>query len=313
MYGIVQIPNFRLYFAMMLDRYLNNLSVEVEPFALCKLDSGWRLTLPGPPVAMLHFVVEGNGWVISNSGERQRVGANWLAVIPAGLVHSLETEKAVENELVIDCTPDGPPVHRINACGSGPLEMIVGCGTLNIRYGDTFGLFDHLDNMLIVDLSSIPEVPLLYQGILAEQSNHQTAGPVLQGAMMTQILVYMFRELAKREDSTLPWLAALDHPRLAIVLDSVMSDPGAHYTVESLADMANMSRSAFAKAFHDAFDRSPMNFVNHVRLQTATRLLGSGNMPVDKVASRVGFSSRTHFSQVFKKHTGLSPAEFRQS
>jgi transcriptional regulator GlxA family with amidase domain len=92
-----------------------------------------------------------------------------------------------------------------------------------------------------------------------------------------------------------------------------MSDPGAHYTVESLADMANMSRSAFAKAFHDAFDRSPMNFVNHVRLQTATRLLGSGNMPVDKVASRVGFSSRTHFSQVFKKHTGLSPAEFRQS
>jgi hypothetical protein len=40
--------------ASILDRYLANLSVEVEPFALCMLDSGWRLTLPGPPCAMLH-------------------------------------------------------------------------------------------------------------------------------------------------------------------------------------------------------------------------------------------------------------------
>jgi hypothetical protein len=46
-----------------LDRYLANLSVEVEPFALCMLQSGWRLTLPGPPCAMLHFVVEGDGWL----------------------------------------------------------------------------------------------------------------------------------------------------------------------------------------------------------------------------------------------------------
>lgn len=30
-----------------LDRYLANLSVEVEPFALCLLETGWRLTLPG--------------------------------------------------------------------------------------------------------------------------------------------------------------------------------------------------------------------------------------------------------------------------
>ncbi len=50
----------------MLERYLRNLSIEVEPFALCKLDSGWRLALPAPPVTMLHFVVQGEGWISSN-------------------------------------------------------------------------------------------------------------------------------------------------------------------------------------------------------------------------------------------------------
>ena len=72
-----------------------------------------------------------------------------------------------------------------------------------------------------------------------------------------------------------------------------------------------MSRSAFAKAFHDAFDRSPMNFVNHVRMQTAAQLLESSHMAIEQIAIRVGYFSRTHFSQVFKKHTGLPPAEFR--
>ncbi len=46
-----------------LDRYIANLSVEVEPFALCMLQAGWRLTLPAPPCAMLHFVIEGEGWL----------------------------------------------------------------------------------------------------------------------------------------------------------------------------------------------------------------------------------------------------------
>ena len=61
-----------------LDRYLANLSVEVEPFALCMVQSGWRLSLPGPPCAMLHFVVEGEGWLSCPDGTHSAIGPNWL-------------------------------------------------------------------------------------------------------------------------------------------------------------------------------------------------------------------------------------------
>ena len=90
-----------------------------------------------------------------------------------------------------------------------------------------------------------------------------------------------------------------------------MEDPFAAHTVESLAESANMSRSAFAKPFHDAFSRSPMNLVNHVRLERAARMLTSSPISVERIGKRCGFSSRSHFSHAFKKHTGLSPAEFR--
>jgi len=296
----------------MLERYLKNLSVEVEPFAVCMVDNRWRLTLPGPAIAMLHFIVQGEGWVLAPGLARTPIGPNFLIVIPHGAVHSLEAGPDVSEELTIDCAPSGPPVHHIQAGDGSHLELVVGCGTLKVHYGEAFGLFDHLHQTLVVDLSDVREVPILYQGLLAEQASGQPGGPVLQGAIMTQLLVHMFRKLHEAHDTSLAWLTALDDKRLAAALDAIMDDPGAHHTVDSLAEIAHMSRSAFAKAFQEAFHDSPINLLKHVRMEQAARLLSAGSLPVERIAARLGYSSRSHFSHAFKQHTGQSPAEFRQ-
>ena len=293
-----------------LERYLANLSVEVEPFAVCLLHRGWRLSLPGPPCAMLHFVVEGEGWLSCRDGTHTRIGPNWVVVIPAGKDHSLDTRDPFEQELKIECTPNGPPVHYIVAGDAGPFEMKVGCGTLNVRYGEALGLFDHLNDSLVIDMSDIPAVPSLFKMLLDEQLEEGAGKPVLQGAIMTQLLVYMFRVLGQQSDSSLAWLSALDDPRLARVIDHILEDPGALHSVESMADIACMSRSTFSKHFQDAFSRSPMALVNHVRLEKAAKMLTNSNTSIEQIGKSVGFSSRSHFSQAFKKHIGVSPAVY---
>ena len=46
-------------------------------------------------------------------------------------------------------------------------------------------------------------------------------------------------------------------------------------------------------------------------LDQAKRLLESTELNISQVAARVGFSTSQHFSRVFRKHTGLSPARYR--
>jgi len=296
---------------VLLERLLSNLSVHVEPFALCMVDAGWRLRLPGRPEASIHFVLEGEGNVIGPGGDAHRLEPYTLAVVPRGTKHALEPAGNIRSELKIDTPPDASSVCSVVAGPSKQPALTIACGIVTVRYGQSFGLFDHLHDILSVGLADYPQVKNAFSTILAEQSRPSPGGETLTAALMTTCLVHFLRQLAEEEVRPLPWLAALEDKRLGRVVDAILEEPGADHTVESLGDVAAMSRSAFAERFHEAFDRSPMGFVKHVRMQRAGQLLREVGQTVDEVAVQVGFSSRSHFSSAFKKHHGLSPAKYR--
>jgi AraC-like DNA-binding protein len=129
---------------------------------------------------------------------------------------------------------------------------------------------------------------------------------------MSQCIVYLFRRLCESGTCSLPWLAALEDERLARALDRILQNPADPHTVESLADVASMSRSAFAETFASAFGLPPMSMVRRIRLERAWKLLEQGDdIPMKTLARRVGFSSRSHFSRAFKRQFGVSPVTRR--
>ena len=295
---------------MLLDKLLSNLAVRVEPFATCLLDAGWRLRLPGPPDVMFHFVLQGSGFVRAGGGRPQRLEPFYLAVVPKGVPHALECGVEIRSERAIQAAPEPDGNLRLIA-GEGPADCRIACGVVSVNYGDSLGLFQRLPDVLVADLSGHPPVRFVFETLLSEQSDTGDGSGALTQALMSQCLVYLLRHLSGQPGAPLPWLSGLEDPGLAPALDLIFDEPGAPHTVALLADACMMSRSSFAEKFREAFGVPPMKFLHDVRLRRAAEMFQRDPaLEIERVASRVGFTSRSHFSREFKSRFGAPPAAF---
>ena len=298
---------------MLLDKLLDYVVVHSEPFATCLVSSGWKLNLPGPPNVMFHFVMQGSGAVRLPDGRAYSMERFSLAVVPQGAKHTLECGTDAQLERTIEAPPSGDGVVRLTAGSPATAEFRVACGMVNVTYGDSLGLFQRLDEVIVADLSDYPLVRSAFEGILAEQGGATEGSVALTRALMTQCIVYLFRYLSEQSEGRLPWLPGLEDPNLSEAIDAIFEHPEDAHTVDSLADRALMSRSVFAERFREAFGATPINFVHNIRIRKAADLLRKNGGPsVEQVARRVGFSSRTHFSSAFKSQFGVSPAAFQK-
>lgn len=296
---------------MLLDRLLANLTVDVEPFAVCEVSRGWRLRLNEAGFVMLHYVLRGSGHVVTPNRSLP-LSEYSLAVVPAGVAHSIDGGEPIASETTTD--EAGEQVGGLVQFLAGPRaidDLVVVCGRLTTRYGGGPGLFDLLQEPLVLDFSDSVQMREVFTHLLEEEGDLSPGAEVMITTLLHQCIVLVLRRLCADSQCTLPWLAALDDSRLAGVLDQILDDPGRPYTVDSLAANAYLSRSAFIARFTELFGETPMTFVRHVRLRRGAELLRSSDLSVDTVARRVGYASRSHFSHAFRNYYGYPPATAR--
>ena len=297
---------------MLLERLFENLALTVEPFATCRVAPGWRLRLPILDGVILHFVLQGEGALrVGANGEVHRLPSNCLAVMPPSLTHAVECGSEVRHEVEVRGDETGAPLCQL---GAGPAEepgLIVACGRVQATYGGGPGLFDLLRKAFVLDFSDSPSMRATFESLVGEYRAGEAGSAAMMTALMNQCLITVFRRVSDQPDCRLPWLAALDDPNLARVLDDILERPERPHSLDTLADLAHMSRSVFARRFQECFARTPMDYVRDVRLRRAAQLLHRGELSVNDIATRVGFASRSHFSRAFREHFDCSPAEFR--
>lgn len=100
-------------------------------------------------------------------------------------------------------------------------------------------------------------------------------------------------------------------PRLTAVLKFIHSHYHEDITIESMAQAIEISTSYIHLLFKKELGQTFLDYLTEYRLQKAKRILHSEKAKMSEVAGRVGYRSAQYFSQVFKKHTGMLPHEFR--
>jgi AraC-like DNA-binding protein len=105
-------------------------------------------------------------------------------------------------------------------------------------------------------------------------------------------------------------LFALADKQMRAVIGAMHAEPGRKWTLESLARVAGMSRSAFAVRFKAAVGEPAMEYLTRWRMILASDRLANGGMPIAVVAPTVGYESESAFGAAFKRVMGYSPKQF---
>ena len=83
-------------------------------------------------------------------------------------------------------------------------------------------------------------------------------------------------------------------------------------TLDLLAELTHMNKFYLVHSFTKYTGLSPINYLTQKRIQVSMDLLSSTDYSIAQVASNVGFSSQSYFSQVFRKALGMTPVQYRK-
>jgi AraC-like DNA-binding protein len=106
------------------------------------------------------------------------------------------------------------------------------------------------------------------------------------------------------------WLRAIFDPQIGAALSAIHDRVNTPWTVESLAEAAGMSRSAFAARFKELLGQTPLEYVTLWRMQKAIQLLERRDKKLPEVARLVGYESDAAFSKAFKRVVRANPGEY---
>jgi AraC-like DNA-binding protein/mannose-6-phosphate isomerase-like protein (cupin superfamily) len=99
--------------------------------------------------------------------------------------------------------------------------------------------------------------------------------------------------------------------QLTRLLDHISQHYAERLTLTEAARMAGMSPPKFTKVFKRVAGMTLVNYVTHVRLSHAARLLRETTRSVAEIASAVGFADQSYFDRRFRGSFGQTPLRYR--
>ncbi len=82
--------------------------------------------------------------------------------------------------------------------------------------------------------------------------------------------------------------------------------------VAEMASRSGLSERGFLRRFRKATGQSPADYIQSLRIEEAKQLLETTDMPVESIATEVGYSEPSSFRSAFRKRVGVSASVYRR-
>ncbi|WP_395062445.1 AraC family transcriptional regulator [Paraburkholderia silvatlantica] len=299
----------------LLSRLLALMPVAGRLDVRCHFGAPWRIDDSAAKEREIryHVLIAGRAIVEDAHGAPVALHAGDIVLFPSGSAHRLHDGSGAAPAAVATRRENGVSIET-NA-GDGATADVL-CGRFLLPAVPQRLLRENLPARLVVhsarDGTQAPERLVRLIALLRDEAYEAAPGSEslvnhLSGALFGLTLRY-----ASAGDAPPRGLLALaQRPRLQPAIDAMFEAPGKPWTLPELAELCHMSRATFVRHFDEAIGRSAADVLTDIRMTLAGRMLAQGNDSVAGIGEFVGYQSDAAFQRGFKRHVGMTPAQWR--
>ncbi|MFZ6647723.1 AraC family transcriptional regulator [Undibacterium sp. TJN25] len=299
-----------------LDNLMATLEVDFVKLSECLVSPGWRLVLAETDAPGIHYNLSGTGRMIIGDQPPIELLPHTLIIVPPRQSFRIEVKDDLREAAPLETVESrwqtfAPGALRRYAAGEGEPRIMLICGYFKASYGASIDLFAGLAGPIVERFDAADQLDQKLKAALAEL----VAQEIGMGAMTTALLKQVFVTLLRRSLSSLNlWVerfSILSDPHIARAFADMVAQPGAPHSVQSLAQSACLSRSAFMVRFTGLFGKAPMAALRELRMRQAASLLAGHDLSIEQISRNAGYASRSSFLRAFRKSYGCDPSEYR--
>ena len=292
----------------LLGDILDTFKLSASVFLHANFCGAWAVDSSGEQKATFHMVARGACW-LHLPGEGVPIGlrAGDLVVFPHDALHTIANSE-------VPPAPEFPRNQASENSADGPATSLI-CGYFQFESHNWNPLLNALPEVMLIrgeESANTALMDTLIRFIIYETESNSPGGSVVIDKMSEVLFIHVVRTYIHNEDISDGYIAALADKQVCTAITEIHQQPGASWTVESLAEKAGMSRSAFATRFHRMVKMTPMQYVTCWRMQRAFEQFKTTKQSVTQVAENYGYRSEASFSKAFKKHFGYGPGAVRK-
>jgi AraC-like DNA-binding protein len=202
---------------------------------------------------------------------------------------------------------------NVAQCGGGGAPTTIVCGSLSFDRGGLKPITQLLPRFILIKADQARTLALhsTMQALALEMAEQAPGSGVVATRLAEVLFIQVLRaHIASEPERNQGWLRAVFDPQVGTALSAIHDRVNTPWTVESLAEAAGMSRSAFAARFKELLGQTPLEYVTGWRMQKAIQYLEQRDKKLIDVARLVGYESDAAFSKAFKRVVGANTGEY---
>jgi AraC-like DNA-binding protein len=296
---------------------LKTIRLHTSTYFCSDFNSPWGMQVEPSSNGIFHVMVEGSGWLqASNHAKPTRLEQGDIVAFPTGGAHwisdEIDTAKLHEKEAVERIIKGDNPFYIDQL----PTLNTLLCGAFDYDTSINHPFLKALPCFIHIKASNYPELEWLRSlvQIVAVESKQASPGSSIVVDRLTEVLfIQLLRVYMQEHHQEDGYLIALNDHKIGKVLNLIHNEVDTIWTVNTLADEAALSRSAFTERFTKLVGESPKTYLMNWRMQKAKLLLRDNKLIMQDIAEISGYASEASFSKAFKHMFDTSPGAYRRA